>query len=101
MLSSLAHSSLALRCSYRLKFFVAKNHLSSSLSNCSLLDSRFLDHVQHALLKGLSTQGVWRCACAYALLSRDLVGSASKKKRMPLRTEKQARASKYFNPLML
>ena len=59
-------------CSYRLKFFVAKNHLrSNSLSNCSLLDSRLLDHVQHALLKGLSTQRVWHCACAYALLSRD------------------------------
>ena len=58
MPSSLAHSSLEVHCSYRLKFFVAKNHLrSSSLSNCSLLDSRLLDHVQHALLKGLSTQG--------------------------------------------
>ena len=42
MLSSLAHSSLEVHCSYRLKFFVAKNHLrSSSLSNCSLLGSRF------------------------------------------------------------
>ena len=42
MLSSLAHSSLEVYCSYRLKFFVAKNHLrSSSLSNCSLLGSRF------------------------------------------------------------
>ena len=72
MLSSLAHSSLEVHCSYRLKFFVAKNHLrSSSLSNCSLLDSRLLDHVQHALLKGLTTQRVWHCACAYALLSRD------------------------------
>ena len=48
MLSSLAHSSLKVHCSYRLKFFVAKNHLrSSSLSNCSLLDSHLLDHVQH------------------------------------------------------
>ena len=42
MLSSLAHSSLEIHCSYRLKFFVAKNHLrSSSPSNCSLLCSRF------------------------------------------------------------
>ena len=42
MLFSLAHSSLEVHCSYRLKFFVAKNHLrSSSLSNCSLLCSRF------------------------------------------------------------
>ena len=39
---SLAHSSLEIHCSYRLKFFVAKNHLrSSSPSNCSLLSSRF------------------------------------------------------------
>ena len=72
MLSSLAHSSLEVHCSYRLKFFVAKNHLrSSSLSNCSLLDSRLLDHVQHTLLKGLRKQRVWHCACTYALLSRD------------------------------
>ena len=73
MLSSLAHSSLEVHCSYRLKFFVAKNHLrSSSLSNCSFLGSVvLLDDVQHALLKGLSTQGVRHCACAYALLSRD------------------------------
>ena len=42
MLSILAHSSLEVHCSYRLKFFVAKNHLrSSSPSNCSLLCSRF------------------------------------------------------------
>ena len=42
MLSILAHSSLKTQCSYRLKFFVAKNHLrSSSPSNCSLLCSRF------------------------------------------------------------
>ena len=48
MLSSLAHSSLEVHCSYRLKFFVAKYHLrSSSLSYCSLLDSRLLNHVQH------------------------------------------------------
>ena len=26
-----------------------------------------LDHVQHAILKGLSTQGVWHYACAYAV----------------------------------
>ena len=30
-----------------------------------------LDHVQHALLKGLSTQRVWHCACAYPLPSRE------------------------------
>ena len=42
MLSSLTHSSLEVHCSYRLKFFVAKNHLrSSSPSNCNLLCSRF------------------------------------------------------------
>ena len=42
MLSILAHSLLEVHCSYRLKFFVAKNHLrSSSPSNCSLLCSRF------------------------------------------------------------
>ena len=41
MLSSLAYSSLKVHCSYRLRFFVAKNHPSSSLSNCSLLGSRF------------------------------------------------------------
>ena len=36
LFSSLAHGSLEIHCSYRLKFFVAKNHLrSSSLSNCS------------------------------------------------------------------
>ena len=41
-LSILAHSSLKVHCSYRLKFFVAKNHLtSSSPSNCSLLCNRF------------------------------------------------------------
>ena len=41
-LSILAHSSLEVHCSYRLKFFVAKNHLrSSSTSNCSLLCNRF------------------------------------------------------------
>ena len=40
MLSSLAHSSLEVHCSDRLKF--PKNHLSSSSpSNCSLLGSRF------------------------------------------------------------
>ena len=40
MLSSLAQSSLEVHCSYRLKFFVAKDHLrSSSLSNSSLLGS--------------------------------------------------------------
>ena len=39
-MSSLAHSSLEVHCSYRLKFFVAKDHLrSSSPSNCSLLGS--------------------------------------------------------------
>ena len=49
MFSILAHSSLEVHCSYRLKFFVAKNHLrSSSPSNYSLL---LLDHVHHALLK--------------------------------------------------
>ena len=42
MLSILAHSSLEVHCSYRLKFFVAKNHQrSSSPSNCSLLCNRF------------------------------------------------------------
>ena len=42
MFSGLAHSSLEVHCSYRLKFFVAKNHLrSSSPSNCSFLGSRF------------------------------------------------------------
>ena len=42
MLSSLAHSSLEVHCSCRLKLFAAKNHLrSSSPSNCSLLGSRF------------------------------------------------------------
>ena len=41
MFSSLAHSSLEVHCSYRLKFFVAKNHLRSSSPNCSLLGSRF------------------------------------------------------------
>ena len=62
-------SSLEVHCIYRLKFFVAKKHLrSSSPSNCSLL---LLDHVHHALLKGLSTQRVWHCACAYVLLSID------------------------------
>ena len=30
-----------------------------------------LDHEQHALLGGLSTQRVWHCAYAYVLLSRD------------------------------
>ena len=42
MLSSLAHSSLEVHCSYRLKLFVVKNHLrSSSFSKCSLLGIRF------------------------------------------------------------
>ena len=59
MLSSLANSSLEVHCSYRLKFFVAKNHLrSSSLSNCSLLDTRLLNHVQHALQRSKYTGGV-------------------------------------------
>jgi len=31
----------------------------------------FQDHIQHALLKGLSTQGVWYGACADALSSED------------------------------
>ena len=40
--SVLAHSSLDVHCNYRLKFFFAKNHPSSSSpSNCSLLGSRF------------------------------------------------------------
>ena len=44
-----------------------------------------LDHVQHAFLKGPSTQRVWYCACAYILLSKDQVESASKKKIRPSR----------------
>ena len=56
MLSSLAHSSLEVYCSYRLKFFVAKNHLRSS--SLSFLAVILLDHVQHALLKGLSRKCV-------------------------------------------
>ena len=55
---------------YRLKFFVAKNHLSSSLT-AVFLAVVLLDHVQYVLLKSLSTQGVWHYACAYALLFRD------------------------------
>ena len=59
--------------SCRLKFFVAKNHpKSSSLSNCSLNDSRLLNDVQHTLLKSRSTQRVHvHCACAYALPGPD------------------------------
>ena len=37
-----AYTRYIINCSYRLKFFVAKDHLRSScLSNCSLLGSRF------------------------------------------------------------
>ena len=43
--------------------FVSKNYV--------FLAVVLLNHVYHALHKGLSTQGVWHCACAYALLSRD------------------------------
>ena len=67
MLSSLAYSSLEVDCSYRLKFFAAKNHLKT---NCSLLDSRLLDDVQHALLKTLSTERVWHYACAMHAVRR-------------------------------
>ena len=48
MLSSLTHTSLEVHCSYRLKFFVAKNHLRS---RSLILAVVLLDHVQHALLK--------------------------------------------------
>ena len=65
-----------------LEFFVAKNHLGVALFLTAVfLAVILLDHVQHALLKGLSTQRVWHCACAYALPSRDQVESASKKKK--------------------
>ena len=58
LLSSLVHSSLKVHFSYRLKFLVVYYHLkNSSFYNHSLPGSRLLDHIQHALLKGLSTQG--------------------------------------------
>ena len=81
MLSILAHSSLEAHCSYSLKFFVAKNHLRRALLLTAVfLAVVLLDHFQHALLKGLSTQRVWHYACAYVLLS-DEVESASKIKK--------------------
>ena len=51
-------------------FFVAEDHLRSSSLTAVFLAVVLLDDVQHALLKGRSTQRVWHCACAYALLSR-------------------------------
>ena len=59
-----------------------QNPYTCTTSSGSLV---LLDDVQHALLKGRSTQRVWHCACAYALLSREQVESAPKKKKNALR----------------
>ena len=67
---------------YRLKFFVAKNHLSSSLT-AVFLAVVLLDHVQYVLLISLSTQGLWHYACAYALLFRDKLKVGPTKKIRP------------------
>ena len=86
MLSSLAHSSLEVHCSYRLKFFVAKNHLrSSSLSNCSLLSSRFARSCStRPSQRSKYTEGVvlrMRICIAVQRLSRKCV---QKKKKRPV-----------------
>ena len=96
MLSSLAHSSLEVHCSFRLKFFLQKiTRGVAFLLTADCLAVVLLDHEQHALLRGLSTQRVWHCACAYVLLP----GAKSKvcpKKRMPLCTKKQACVAVYY-----
>ena len=47
--------------------FVVKNPLTNSpLYNYSLFGVILLNHVQHAILKGLTTQSVWHGACAAA-----------------------------------
>ena len=86
MLSRLAHSSLKVHCSYRLKFFVAKNHLrSSSLSNCSLLGSRFArSYSTRPSQRSKYTEGVALCmriCIAVQRLSRKCVQKKIRPKR--------------------
>ena len=60
MLSILAHSSLEVHCSYRLKFFVANNHLkSSSPSNCGLFFCSIM--FTTSFLRSKYTEGVALC----------------------------------------
>ena len=78
MLSILDHSSLEVHCSYRLKFFVAKNHLrSSSPCNCSLLCNCFARSCSpHPSQKSKYTEGValrMRICIAVQRLSRKWV----------------------------
>ena len=92
MLSILAHSSLEVHCSYRLKFFVAKNHLrSSSPSNCSLLCSRCARSCSlHSSKRSRYTEGValrMRICIAVQRLSRKCV----QKKNTPWRPASRGR----------
>ena len=85
MLSILAHSSLEVHCSYRLKFFVAKKQMrSSSPSNCSLLCSRFARSCSpRPFQRSKYTEGVALCmriCIAVRRLSRKCV----QKKNTPL-----------------
>ena len=89
MLSILAHSSLEVHCSYRLKFFVAKNHLrSSSPSNCSLLCSRFARSCSpRPSQRSKYTEGValrMRICIAVRRLSRKCIQKKIRPARPPL-----------------
>ena len=98
MLSILAHSSLEVHCSYRLKLFVAKNHLrSSSPSNCSLLCNRFARSCSPRPSQSSKyTEGValrMRICIAVQRLSRKWV----QKKILPARPYRTASAPTHFD----
>ena len=67
-----AHSSRKAHCSYSLKFSVVKNLLRNrSLSNCSLLDSRFARSCSTCpLQRSKYTEGVARCMRRYIVVQR-------------------------------
>ena len=80
--SSLAHSSLKVHCSYRLKFVSTKNHLRrSSLSNCSLLGNCFIQSCSTCPQRSKYTEGVALRMCICIAVQRLIVKSASKKKK--------------------
>ena len=82
MLSSLAHSSLEVHCSYKLKFLVAKNHLRSSSLTAVFLAVVLLDHCStHPSQRSKYTEDValrMRIYIAVQRLSRKCIESASK-----------------------
>ena len=63
---------LKAHCSYSLKFFVVKNHLRNcSLSNCSLLGSRFARSCStRPSQRSKYTEGVARCMCKCTAVQR-------------------------------